>query len=257
MLNLSTEGPGGQTQQSVSVEDVMAFPKFATERFGLQEETAKVAAFDRLAQRMDPLMLGSIYPTPLRIFAISLTRCFGHGSSRWARPPSTRSLPPSQRRSTPTGMPSAWTRRRTSDSTLAEHELDEAMWELLTVYEQDLKLLEPLDPDRTHPERRQVHGRRGGGRHRDPRQRARVRGNDEITAQRTMPQSLQVQLNLPIQLPPGVDPSQLPAAVQQMLQQAPQAMLPLAQAAVSDAMKAQAPILGCQVRWLDARWREV
>jgi hypothetical protein len=70
-----------------------------------------------------------------------------------------------------------------------------------------------------------------------------------------MPPSLQLTLNVPISLPPGVDIEQLPPAIQQLLQQAQQALAQISEQAVQQALRQQAQLVGFQVRRVGARWR--
>lgn len=257
-LEVRSGGPAGAVQATVSVEDVMAFPKFATERFELEGESAKVAAFNRLVDRVDALMLGNMYRTHshIRYLADKMLRSRGDALGEEAIKMIVATLAEKvYAHGHAVGLDEAKDIGLHVES--AAPELDEAMWQLLSVYEEDLKLLEPLDPGvvlqntdaYTEDVVAGVIETSHGGHE--------FSGTMEITAQRNMPQNLQVQLNMPVQVPPGVDAAQLPPAVQQILQQAPQAMIPLAHQAVMDALKAQAPMMGFQMRWLDARWREL
>lgn len=258
IMNLGIPGPNGQTQQAVSVEDIMAFPKFVTERFEVSDEPSTVAALNRLLDRLDAVTLGSAYRTHSHIrylaekmlesrndetephvakdiIAMLAERVYAHGHA--------------------VGLEEAQEVGLHVES--ASPELETAMWALLEAYETDLRLLEPLDPFSVtqaldlYTEDVTVGVIESAGLTHEH------GGTLRINAQRQMPQNLQVQLNIPIQLPPGVDPQQLPPAIQQMLQQAQQTLAPLANAAVQEALKTQAPVSNFELRVLDARWREM
>lgn len=258
-LEIRSGGPGGAIQATLSVEDVMAFPKFAKERFDLEGEAAQVAAFNRLADRVDALTLGNMYRTHshIRFLADKMLRSRGNGLDEKTIKKIVATLAEEvYAHGHAVGLDEAKDIGLHVESAPAD--LDELMWQLLGVYEEDLKLLEPLDPsvclantDKYTEDVVAAVIETSEGAHE-------FGGTIELTAQRNMPQNLQVQLNLSLQLPAGINPAQVPQPVQQqLLVQAQQALLPLANQAVTDALKAQAAMTGFQLRWLDARWREV
>ena len=56
-------GPGTVMQDSVSVEDVMAYMKFVQERAGLSDQAALSTGLTKLTERLDAVALGSAYRT--------------------------------------------------------------------------------------------------------------------------------------------------------------------------------------------------
>jgi hypothetical protein len=115
------------------------------------------------------------------------------------------------------------------------------MWDLLRAYEQDLRLLEPLDSFSALGQNDEyeedvviaVIETEGMVHEHD--------GRLVIRAKRQIPQTLQVNVNVPIQVPANLDQQQLTPALQQMLQQAQQEISQAAQQAVQEALRAQAP----------------
>jgi hypothetical protein len=256
IMSFSRPTPNGPAQESLSVEDIMAFPKFVKERFALDDEGARAGALSHLVGRLDAVILGNAYRThshirflaknmlasraePLdadKVDAIVRTlaeEVYAHGHAIGISEADEIGLPVR-----PAGQ------------------LDSMLWDLLGAYERDLKLLEPLDPYASV---------RAADPYTEPAVLAVVESSSmchEFSAtllaqgQRTMPPNLQVQVNMPVQLPPGVNPQMLSVEVQKALQAAQQAMPALAHAAVQDALRSQAPLVGCDVRLLDAAWRK-
>jgi hypothetical protein len=143
----------------------------------------------------------------------------------------------------------------------ASDDVDAVMWSLLQNYEEDLKVLDPFDP---------FDAVRSTDKHREPWVSALIesadgahefRGELEVTAKRQMPQNITVNVNSPINLPPGVNLSQLPQQAQQLLQQllqaAQQAAQQAAMQAVQQALQQQAPVVGVDVSLRDAKWRRL
>jgi hypothetical protein len=119
----------------------------------------------------------------------------------------------------------------------AGNDLDNAMWRLLNVYEEDLKLLEPIDPavatagQDLYAEQSviSVVETTAGGHE--------FAGETQIRATRQVPPNLNVALNLNVQLPAGLQAQQLPPALQAMLQQFQQSLVQQAQQAVWGVLK--------------------
>ena len=147
--------------------------------------------------------------------------------------------------------------------TPAPEELDALMWDLLGEYERDLRLLEPLDPwaaaaaslSGKHEEEwisAVVETTSGAHEH---------AGTLTANAQRQMPPTLTVNVNVPVSLPPGLDLNQLTPEAQQVLQgviqAAQQAALAEAQRAAQQSLQDQAPIVNVDGRLLGAAWRKV
>jgi hypothetical protein len=252
-------GPGGgqgtPVQDNVNVEDVMAYVKFTRDRAGLSDQQALVTGLSKLTDRLDAVALGSAYRTHSHIRDVArrmllsrskptseqdmatiietlAERVYAHGHAIGLRDAEQIGLP----------------------VTGANDSLDDAMWRLLNVYEDDLKLLEPIDPAAATAEQDlyteqsviSVVETTAGGHE--------FTGETQIQAKRQVPPNLNVALNLNVQLPVGLEAQQLPQAMQAMLQQFQQALVQQAQQAVQQALKDQAPIAGFEAGLRGGRW---
>ena len=252
-------GPGGgqgtPVQDNVNVEDVMAYVKFTRERAGLSDQQALVTGLSKLTDRLDAVALGSAYRTHSHIRDVArrmllsrskptseqdmatiietlAERVYAHGHAIGLRDAEQIGLPAKG----------------------AEDALDHAMWRLLNVYENDLKLLEPIDPAAatagqdlyTEQSVISVVETTAGGHE--------FAGETQIRATRQVPPNLNVALNLNVQLPAGLQAQQLPQALQAMLQQFQQSLVQQAQQAVQQALKDQAPIAGFEAALRGGRW---
>ncbi len=249
-------GGQGILQENVSVEDVMAYLRFVKERAGLSDQEALSLSLGKLTDRMDAVALGNLYRTHSHIRDVArrmllsrrepaseqemativetlAERVYAHGHAIGLRDAKEIGLPVES----------------------ATEDEDRVMWALLTEYERDLNLLEPIDPAVAAANHdvfredaviaviestRAVHE---------------FAGHIEIRAQRQMPPNLNVALNLDLQLPAGLNPQELPAALQALLQLAQQDLLQHAQQAVQQALKAQAPIVGLEAGFRNGSWR--
>jgi len=79
-------------------------------------------------------------------------------------------------------------------------------------------------------------------------------GTLDVQGRRQLPPTLNVALNLNLQLPPNLDAATLPAELQQLLANVQQALLQQAQQAVQQALRQQAPLLGAEARVMGGQW---
>ena len=140
-------GPQAMAQDQVSVEDIMSYLRFATERGKLTEQDALATSFGKLSDRLDPISLGNAYRTHshIRDLATRMIRSqtdppdedvieaivlalaeqtFAHGHAIGPRAAADLGLPVTE----------------------AAQPLEGLMWDLLKEYETDLRILDPLDP---------------------------------------------------------------------------------------------------------------
>lgn len=249
---------GGQTliQEQMSVEDIMAYTKFVHERAGLSDQSALSNAVDKLTDRLDAVGIGNVYRTHLHIRDVAermlrsrkepvaeramgaivetlAERVYAHGHAIGLTEAKQMGLPVQA----------------------ADENLDDLMWKLLQQYEDDLKLLEPIDPVRAltttdlYEEDGVIAALESTWAVHE------FAGKIEIRARRQMPPNLNVALNLNIQLPPGLNPAQQ-AAMQQLLQAAQQQILQQAQDAVQQALRDNAPPQGADAGFRGGVWRQ-
>lgn len=250
-------GPGTVVMQdSVSVEDVMAYVKFVQERAGLSDQAALSTGLTKLTERLDAVALGNAHRTHSHIRDVArrmlLSRNKPHSEQTMATIVETlaervyaHGHAIGLKAAKEIGLPAV----------PAEPKVDQLMWELLKEYEEDLKLLDPIDPaaavagtDKYSEDAVIAVVESKAAAHE-------FAGEVEISARRQMPQNLNVSFNLNLQVPPGIANQQMAAALQQLLQQAQQAILPQAQQAVQQALQAQAPVVGIEAGFRSGQWR--
>lgn len=260
IMNLRQIRPDGRpVQDAVNVEDIMSYLRFVSDRVVPDHDSA-AEGLRHLAARIDALALGRAYRTHSHIREVAKRML----QSR-AKAPDAASVDKiiktlaeevyahghavARNEAIDLGLPVA----------KATSEIDAAMWELLSQYETDMKLLDPLDE---HTAVRTA----------DPYTEDVVLaaiesswGSHEfeakltITAKRQTPANLSVNIPIGLQLPPGLQPQdaqKLHKALQGALQKAQQQLQQDAQSAVQKAMKDQAPVVGVETAVRDGRWRQ-
>lgn len=255
-INFQTRG--SVQQDSVSVEDVMAYVRFVRERTGLSDQAALAGSLAKLTERLDAVTLGNLYRTHSHIRDVARRMLLSRKSPETEQ--RTRSIIETLAERVyahghAVGLADAQDMGLPAKAASAD--LDVLMWSLLGEYENDMKLLEPIDPasvvaaQDTYSEQSTIAfiESTGAVHHHS--------GRVEISARRQLPPTLNValNLNLPIVLPSGQPPPPaLQAALQQLLQNAQQAILQEAQQAVQQALKAQAPLVGIEAAFRDGKW---
>lgn len=251
-------GPGTVMQDSVSVEDVMAYMKFVQERAGLSDQAALTAGLTKLTERLDAVALGNAHRTHSHIRDVArrmlLSRNEPHSEQTMATIVETlaervyaHGHAIGLKAAKEIGLPAI----------AADPDLDRFMWDLLKEYEDDLKLLHPIDAaavlagtDKYSEDAVIAVVETKAAAHE-------FTGKVEVSARRQMPQTLNVSFNLNLQVPQGAPNQQMAAALQQLMQQAQQAILQQAQQAVQQALQAQAPLMGIEAGFRSGEWRSV
>lgn len=250
-------GPGTVTQDSVSVEDVMAYVKFVQERAGLSDQAALSTGLSKLTERLDAVALGNAYRTHSHIRDVARRMLLSRNKPHSEQTTATIVETLAERvyaHGHAIGLTTA--KEIGLPAVRADPSLEVVMWDLLKEYETDLKLLLPLDPaaalggtDRYSEDGIIAIVESTAGAHE-------FTGKIEIAARRQMPQNLNVSFNLNLQMPAAVIGQQA-AALQQLLQQAQQAMLQQAQQAVQQALQSQAPLVGIEASFRGGEWKRV
>lgn len=256
MQRLET-GPGGvptMLQDTVNVEDIMSYLKFVQERAGLSDQASLAQALALLGGRLDAITLGNAYRTHSHIRDVArrmlqsrkkpatdavittivetlAEKVYAHGHA--------------------IGLKDALEIQLPASAAIAD--VDAAMWALLKQYEEDLRLLDPLDPvaalgpnDEYQEDIVTAAIESGWGLHEHG-------GQLEIKAKRQMPATLNVAVNLNVQMPAAV-PQNQQAALAQLLQQLQPVLVQAAQQAAQQAVQQQAPIVGVEVSVRGAKW---
>ncbi len=241
--------------ETINVEDVMAYLRFVGEEVGLTDQSALAESLRRLAERLDAVLLGSVYRTRSHI------RDVAH------RMLTSRQSPPGERimetivetlatRVYAHGHAIGFVEARDIGLPVvkAPHDLEAAMWNLLCKYEDDLRLREPIDPAERVSDRDRFVEETPVAVVESTSTLYEFRGKLDVRAIRPMPPTLNVSLNVNLQLPPSMDPSQIPPEIQAVVQQLQGGLMPLAQQAVREALEAQAPVAGIDVNFRDGKW---
>lgn len=250
-------GPSTVMQDSVSVEDVMAYVKFIQERAGLSDQAALATGLTKLTERLDAVALGNAYRTHSHIRDVARRMLLSRNKPHSEQVMGTIVETLAERvyaHGHAIGLKAA--KEIGLLAVGAEPKLDDLLWQLLKAYESDLKLLNPVDPaavltasDKYSEEAVIAVVESEVAAHE-------FSGKIEISARRQMPQNLNVSFNLNLQMPPGIA-QQMAGALQQLLQQAQQAILQQAQQAVQQALQAQAPLVGIEAAFRGGEWKRV
>lgn len=264
--------PGGQgtfVQEQINVEDLISYMKFVQERAGLSDQKALTHGLGKLVDRVDAVILGNAYRTHShirdvarrmllsrkeppreqvmgRIIETLAERVYAHGHAVSLNDAKEVGLPVKA----------------------ADDALDVMMWNLLLLYEDHLKILQPIDP---------LEAIAATDLHREENAVIAVvesvaavhefTGAIEIRAKRQVPPNLNVTLNLAVQLPVGAGQQGGPGAagqapgglnpqvMQQILQQLQQQLLQDAQRAVAEALRTQGPLVGVEAGFRGGVWK--
>ena len=254
--------PGGSqpsaVQENVSVEDVMAYVRFVHDRVGLSDQRALTHGLKKLTDRLDAVHLGNVYRTHSHIRDVARRILLSQ-----KKPPTDQTLA----KIIETLAERVYAHGHAIEvadaiaiglsAREATGEEDRLMWDLLTAYETDMKLRQPIDPAAKTvtsdffaesatiaivESEYAVHE---------------FTGTIEVRVRRQMPQTLTVPVTIPVTLA-NLDPAQVSAKAQAILQeiitQATQALLPTAQQAVGLALQQQAPALRSESGFRNAVW---
>ncbi len=251
-------GPGTPMQDSVSVEDIMAYVKFVQERAGLSDQAALATSLSKLTDRLDAVALGSAYRTHSHIRDVArrmlLSRNKPHSEQTMATIVETlaervyaHGHAIGLRAAAEIGLPAK----------AAEENLDKLMWDLLNEYETDMNLLRPIDPAAAVEKAENWSEDTVIAIVETSATAQEFGGKIEVTARRKMPQNLNVSMNLNLQAPQVPVSQDVTAALQRLLEQAQQVILQQAQQAVQQALQSQAPIVGIEAGFRNGQWRKV
>lgn len=131
------------------------------------------------------------------------------------------------------------------------------MWELYLYYEKQLNLNEPIYPEV------ELVGREDKILENVPiaviesaAKRHIFIGNIELRKKRAIPSSPQINVNLGLQLPPGILPQQLPQQAQETLQQLVNQVAQIVPQIVQEELMKQSPVTGFEGRFYGGKWHE-
>lgn len=251
-------GDGTPVQDTVSVEDVMAFVDFVQSRCRIKDEAALSMMLQKLTDRLDAVALGNVYRTHAHIRDVA-TRILKSRRQpataaairgivkRLAEKVYTHGHAIGKKEAKEIGLPVV----EASDVE------DKAMWGLLEQYEQDMKLLDPVDPaavvtaqDVWNEDLVMAVVENNAGCYE-------FQAQLDIRAKRQVPQNLNVQMNLSLQVDPALAGQPAQQQLQELLQQAQQQFGQQATKAVQQALAAQAPLIGLNISARNGKWKKV
>ena len=261
-INIQGNPGGTPTHDSISVEDVMAYFRFVKEEVGLTDQSNLADSLGHLADRLDAVGLGNVHRTRSHIRDVA------------QRMMTSQQNPPSER-VMETIVATLAERVYAHDHAIglyeakdiglpvedASKEVESAMWNLLCKYEDELQMRDPIDPVELVQNTDRFVDELAIAAIESNNTLFEFRGRFDVQAVRQMPPTLNVSLNQNLQLPVGMDPNNLPIELQQILQQMQaqmvQQLLPDAEQAVREAIKAQAPLVNLTVNYRGGKWVEI
>lgn len=259
LVRTTAEGGGTATAQEISVEDVNSFLSFVKERANINDQLALAQVVKTLADQIGPLTLGTVnrQNSHIRLVARKLLtsqkekvdearintiietlteKMYSHGH--------------------------AIGRAEAKDIGLKvqypDQAIEDLLWKLYLSYEDDLNLNNPIDPEleiSTQEEKeisdmdiaiiesvKKLHV---------------FKTNVKLKKDRQVPQSPNFNININLQLPPGIQPQQLPTQVQQVIQQLMGQLQQQVAQLVTQEIVRQSPLKGISGRVYGGRWVEL
>ena len=254
-LNRITQEGGTAVQEEVRVEDVMSYIAFIKDKAGLGDQAAIADNVRILAEKLTPQLLGSIYRTQLhiRLVARKLLTCHaermddqkvsliidslaekmylhGHGVGRGE----------AEELGLPVVRPNP--------------ELENVMWQFLEHYESTMDIRNPVDGDAILGDADEGEVPLALAMIESSESNWAFRGKLRLRHIRQTPQPLNVNLNLGVSLPPGINPSAIP---QEIINQLLRQMQTSVQGIVIEQVRKQSPILKTEGRFVGGCWQDV
>jgi len=252
----ATLGEGTVPPREIAVEDVNSFLSFIRERANINDQDALSTIVNSLVKEVGALTLGRVNRTHhhIRLIARKLltTRkekideerittiietltekiySHGHGIAR--------------REAKDIGLPVEY----------PDDELEKLMWELYLKYEEFLKLKEPLHPEVVLADKEEKEIKNMPIAVIESSKKIHVfRTNVRIRKKRQIPPNPQINVNLALQLPPGITPQQLPGNIQQILNHLLNQVAKIIPNIVRQEILRQSPIIGIEARVYGGKW---
>lgn len=253
-----SDGGGTVVQDVINVEDIMAYLKFIRERAQLTDQEALAGSIGALVNRVDAVTLGNAYRTHSHIRDVARRMLLSRNSpaseqdmvrivQTLAEQVYAHGHAISLRDAQEIGLPVL----------LADDVLDDAMWHLLNVYEEDLKLLDPVDPAAvTADQDVYTEGtvvavvETTAGSHE-------LAVELHIRAKREIPPNVSIPINLSFTLPPELQhltAEEMQPALRNMLQGIEQDTIRTAEQAVEMFFRSRTPVTGIDTELRGGRW---
>ena len=243
----------------ISVEDVTSYIAFMREKANISDQNALAQIVSQLADHLTPLTLGSVNRqySHIRLVARKLLtshkekieesrigtiidalteKMYSHGHAIGRKEAAELGLPVEN-----PGV-----------------NLERLVWSLYREYETLLQLNDPLDPEELleKQNQEQVRERYSMAVIESIQRLDQFEATVLIQRKRQIPPNPQININMPLSLPPGMDPNQLGPNVQQLLQQLVGQITQAIPQIVQQEIIRQSPIIGIEGRAYAGRWEE-
>ena len=244
--------------QEIAVEDVNSFLLFVRERANINDQDAVANILTSLVNQIGPLTLGSVNRQHhhIRLVARKLLtsrqdkldeekmstiietlteKIYSHGHAI------------GRREARDIGLPVEY----------PDDDLENLMWELYLKYEEFLKLRDPIHPE-TILKDRELHqiDNMPIAVIESSKKLHIFKTNVELKKKRNIPQNPQININLGLQLPPGVNPQQIPQQAQQILNQLLNQISQIIPNIIHQEIVRQSLVIGIEGRSYGGKWIE-
>jgi hypothetical protein len=252
----ATIGEGVLPQQEISVEDVNSFLSFIKERANINDQSALAQVVGALINQIGPLTLGTVnrQNSHIRLAARKLLTSrrdkmdeekinaiievltekiysHGHGIGR--------------REARDIGLPVVF----------PDEKVEGLVWDLYLKYEDFLKLNEPIYPEiELEKDENKTLGDFPLAIIESVKNLHVHKANIDLKKERKVPPSPQININVNLQLPPGIQPAQIPQQAQQILQQMMAQISQNITQMVQQEMVRQSPVTGFAGRVYGGKW---
>jgi len=254
----ATIGEGALPQQEISVEDVNSFLSFVKERANITDQSALAQVVGTLVNQISPLTLGNVnrQDSHIRLVARKLLTSrkekmdeekinsvietltekiysHGHGIGR--------------KEAKDIGLPIIFPDDKTENS----------IWQLYLKYEDFLKLSDPIYPEiELAKDENKILENLPVAVIESVKKLHVHKASVDLRKNRKAPPSPQINLNVNLQLPPGIEPAQIPQQAQQILQQLIAQISQNITQMVQQEIVRQSPIIGIGGRVYGGKWHE-
>lgn len=254
----ATIGEGALPQQEISVEDVNSFLSFVKERANINDQSALAEVVGTLIKQISPLTLGNVnrQNSHIRLVARKLLTSreekmdeekissiietltekiysHGHGIGR--------------KEAKDIGLPIITPNDKTEN----------LIWKLYLKYEDFLKLTDPIYPEiELGKDDNKILENLSIAVIESVKKLHIYKTNVDLRKNRKVPPSPQINLNINLQLPPGIQPAQIPQQAQQILQKLMAKISQNTTKLVQQEIIRQSPVVGIGGRVYGGKWYE-
>lgn len=247
---------GTAVQEEIRVEDVMAYVEFLREKASLTDAAGLAANVRVLPEKLAPWTIGSIYRTHAHIRAVARKMLSTH-KDRVEDERIDAIVETLAEKIYSHGHAIARTEAEQLGLRVVRpsEDLEDAMWRLLEAYEAMMKMRQPLDHDTIlGPAADEAEEMVTLAAIESVPSTWAFQGTLRLRRVRGAPASVNINLNLGVQLPPGIDPAAVPQEiVNQLVQQVQQRVPDI----VTEQTRRQSPVLRTEGGLQGGAWKDV